>query len=142
MTTNFRIDKQGKWFHEGREIHRQKLVKLFSTVLKRDEQGRHWLQTPVEKVEVIVEDAPFIVTDLKIKGQQENREITFITNVEEEVPLKNGDQFFVRNGIPYVTMRNNLEAKLRRRLVFDLAELCVEQNKKTGFYSAGQFFEL
>ena len=142
MKPSFKIDKNGRWIHEGREIHRQKLVKLFSTILKRDEQGRYWLQTPVEKVEVIVEDAPFIVTDLKIDGEGENRQITFITNVEEEIPLESQKQFIVRDGIPYIAMRDNLEAKLRRRLVFDLADLCVDRHEKTGFYSAGQFFEL
>ena len=63
---HIKIAGDGRWYHEGGEIHRKALVKLFSSVLKRDSNGVFWLETPVEKGRIEVEDAPFIVTKLTI----------------------------------------------------------------------------
>ena len=86
------IDRDGRWFHEGGEIHRKALVKLFSKVLKRDSDGVFWLETPVEKGRIEVEDAPFIATALTVDYANDatldtHPALRFTTNVDDHVPL-------------------------------------------------------
>ena len=89
---HIKIAGDGRWFHEGGEIHRKALVKLFSTVLRRDSDGVFWLETPVEKGRIEVEDAPFIATALTVDhsdGATSNSHpgLRFTTNVGDHVPL-------------------------------------------------------
>ena len=89
---HIKIAGDGRWYHEGGEIQRKALVKLFSTVLKRDSDGVFWLETPVEKGRIEVEDAPFIATALTVDHADgatpdTHPALRFTTNVDDHVPL-------------------------------------------------------
>ena len=75
-----RIERDGTWFYGDSQIGREKLVRLFSTILRRDEDENYYLVTPVEKILVTVEDAPFIATQMDVSGEGETQKITFTTN--------------------------------------------------------------
>ena len=120
---NFRIDREGKWFHEGHLIAREALVKLFADKgLKRDGQGRYWLQSPYEKYAVEVEDVPFVVTDYEISEGQ----FILTTNLGEEVkvtpdnPLELRTYPAAKEKIPYIHIREGLYARMGRAVYYEL----------------------
>ncbi|MFK7839684.1 MAG: DUF1285 domain-containing protein [Bdellovibrionales bacterium] len=116
---DFRIDVNGTWFHEGKEIKREALAKLFSDrALKIDGEGRYWLQTPYEKYAVNVEDVPYVAIDFEYTDQS----IIFRTNMQEEIKLTATIQWEIRNGIPYFEVRNGLFAKIGRSVLYNLIE--------------------
>ena len=144
-----RIAKDGTWFHEGRPINRKPLVKLFSTVLRRDEAGAYWLQTPVEKGQIEVEDAPFTAVELSVEGQGQSQVLRFKTNLDawidcdERHPLR----LAVDEGgapRPYILVRDGLEALILRGPYYQLAELAVPDGPAAalGVWSRGSFFTL
>lgn len=122
-----RVD--GTWFYLGTPIGREALVRLFSTVLRKDEDGRTYLVTPVEKVGIRVEDAPFLAVEMTVTGEQEGRVLTFRTNVGDVVEA--GREHPLRFTIagehaelkPYLHVRGRLEALVSRALMYDLVEL-------------------
>lgn len=135
------IRADGTWFYQGTPIGRPAMVRLFSTVLKR-EDGKFFLVTPVEKVGIRVQDAPFIATDAEILPDR----ITFTTNVGDEV-LADADHPIIMRGDaqeprPYVHVRAGLEALIDRKTFYRLAAAADEVDGKTGVRSAGQFFAL
>ena len=77
---DIRIDREGRWFHEGDEIKRQPLIDLFATLLRK-EGGDYFLVTPVEQMQIAVEDSPFVVVDMDVRGHGENADVLFTTNV-------------------------------------------------------------
>jgi hypothetical protein len=139
-----KIARDGTWSYQGSPITRPALVRLFSTILRRDPDG-HVLVTPVEKVAVEVEDAPFLAVSMAVEGET----LVFTTNVGDEVragadhPLRfeTGPADGVK---PYVRVRGDLWALVTRALVYDLAELAqtrdVDGRLQTGVSSQGQFF--
>ena len=151
---NIKIASDGRWFHEGGEIHRKALVKLFSTVLKRDSDGVFWLETPVEKGRIEVEDAPFIATELTVEradDAQLDRDATlyFITNVDDHVPLDAAHPLQMLpspdgSGMrPYIEVRDGLLAKLSRPVYYELAARAVTgDDGKIGVWSHDHFFVL
>ena len=91
---DIRIAADGTWFHEGGPIRRKKLVKLFASVLKRDDAGDYWLETPVERARIRVEDAPFVALEMTVSGSGRDQCLTFRTNIDAEIMkifLKSGD---------------------------------------------------
>jgi hypothetical protein len=122
------IRADGTWFYMGTPIGRAPLVRLFSTVLRRDEDGRTYLVTPVEKVGIRVEDAPFLAVEMNVSGTSGERLLTFRTNVGDVVeagpdhPLR----FAIAGGNdelkPYLHVRGRLEALVTRALMYDLVE--------------------
>ncbi|MCB1682465.1 MAG: DUF1285 domain-containing protein [Rhodospirillales bacterium] len=121
---NFRIDSEGRWFHDGQPIAREALVVLFAhRGLKRDAQGRYWLQSPYEKYRVEVEDVPFIVTDYDIS----EKEFVLTTNIGEKVrvtpdnPLELRSYKGAENKIPYIHVREGLYARIGRAVYYELA---------------------
>jgi hypothetical protein len=151
---NIKIASDGRWFHEGGEIHRKTLVKLFSTVLKRESDGVFWLETPVEKGRIEVEDAPFIATALTVECADEaqlDRDATlyFTTNVDDHIPLDmthplqmlpSPDGSGMR---PYIEVRDGLLAKLSRPVYYELAARAVTgDDGKIGVWSHDHFFVL
>ena len=135
------------WEYRGSPIGRPALVKLFARVLRRDADGRTYLVTPAEKVDVTVADAPFLAVEMAVQADGRGQEITFRTNVDDLVPL--GPEHPLRiardaaGGLkPYVRVRGRLEALLTRALTYDLAELTVEVGDALGVWSRGRFFEL
>lgn len=124
---DMRIAADGTWHYMGTPINRPALVKLFSTVLRKDPE-RHVLVTPVERVGIAVEDAPFLAVEMAVAGDGPERTIAFRTNVDDLVhvdaahPLRfDKDE---GGGIkPYVLVRGGLWALVTRALTFDLVEL-------------------
>lgn len=126
------INNDGNWFHEGEEIKRDKLKRLFSTILKK-EKDDYYLVTPVEKWRVQVEDLPFVVVLCDVTHKPEGIQVTLLTSVGDEVQLS-ADRCIELdlNKVPRVEIRDGLYARLNRNVYYRLAELVSEE-------SGGQF---
>jgi len=123
------IKRDGTWFYLGTPIGRMPLVQLFSSVLRRDEDGKTYLVTPVEKVGIRVEDAPFVAVEVDASGDGDARVLTFRTNVGDVVEagpkhaLRFVDEPETGGLKPYLHVRGRLEALLARPVMYELAEL-------------------
>ncbi|KAB2695324.1 DUF1285 domain-containing protein [Ochrobactrum sp. Kaboul] len=123
------IRADGTWFYMGTPIGRKQLVRLFSTVLRKDEDGKTYLVTPVEKVGIRVEDVPFIAVEMQVSGEGAAQTLTFRTNVGDvvEVDADHPLRFVVEvesDGLkPYVLVRGRLEALVTRSVMYDLVGL-------------------
>lgn len=123
------IRADGTWFYMGTPIGRAPLVRLFSTVLRRDEDGRTYLVTPVEKVGIRVVDAPFLAVEMQVTQREGRQVLTFRTNVGDVVeagaehPLRFEISGENRELKPYLTVRGRLEALVSRAVMYDLVEL-------------------
>ena len=142
------ITADGRWVHEGATINRAPLVRLFSTVLRRDPDG-YWLVTPVEKMKITVEDAPFIATALDAGADAEGRPVLrFATNVGDEVEA--GPDHLIRVEIdpatdeprPYLHVRRGLEALISRPVFYELVEMAQERDGTLGVESGGTWFPI
>ena len=148
---DIRIATDGRWFHEGDEIRRIEIVKLFASVLMRDKTGDYWLVTPVEKGRITVDDAPFIVCEMLASSSADRRsnEIHFRTNLDENIALDAAHPILLRPAHdlqdfrPYIEVRDGLLAKLSRPVYYQLAEY-VEKGAdgRLGVWSHKQFFAL
>lgn len=129
------IAGDGTWNYRGSPIRRQPLVKLFASVLRRDPDGRHYLVTPVEKVDVAVEDAPFLAVEMEVLGAGSDRVIVLRTNVDDVVRVgpENPLRFAVEVGTggikPYVLVRGRLEALATRPVTYELLALVEEAQR-------------
>jgi hypothetical protein len=143
------IQRDGTWLYQRSPIGRKALVKLFSRVLRKDEDGRHYLVTPVEKVDVAVADAPFLAVEMEVQGQGPEQRLIFRTNVDDVVrcgpshPLR----FVVEEGSgglkPYLLVRGRLEALVTRAVYYDLVELALEgEDGSLGVWSDGAWFAM
>lgn len=142
-----RIARDGTWYHEGSPIGRPAMVRLFSTILRREPDGRFVLVTPVEKLDIAVEDAPFVAVELKSEGKDRARALAFRLNTGDLViagpdhPLR----FEARDDgpHPYLSVRAGLDARLARPVYYELAELALEEGARPpGLWSQGVFFAL
>ena len=146
------IRADGSWWHEGGRINRKKLVRLFSTILRKDEDGSVWLVTPYEKVVVHVEDAPFMAVRVDKAGEGERQSLAFVTNVDDVVVAGPDHELRVETDAatgepsPYVRVRGRLDAKLTRAVFHELAGHAVPNpdngGRTLGVWSQGQFFDL
>jgi hypothetical protein len=145
---DIRIRRDGVWFHEGTPIGREALVRLFSTVLRLDPDGYH-LVTPVEKMKITVEDAPFIATRVdRAKNSDGGETLVFQTNVGDTVEA--GPENKIRVEIdpetgeprPYVHVRRGLEALIARPVFYELAEMAAPEGDVWGVRSDGAFFPI
>jgi hypothetical protein len=138
-----RIARDGTWFHHGAPIGRPALVKLFSTVLKRDEAGDYWLITPAERGRIAVEDAPFVAVELKAEGAGLDQKLSFRTNVDDWVTAGAAHPIQVRAGLeadrdlgdaprPYILVRDRLEARIGRAVFYELVDLASERTTEHG----------
>jgi hypothetical protein len=140
------ILRDGTWVYQGSPIGRKPLVRLFSRVLRRDADQRFYLVTPVEKVDVAVEDAPFLAVEMEVTGSGSAQRLVFRTNVDDVVicgpehPLRFEEEAGSGGMKPYLTVRGRLEALVTRALYYDLVELAVEGEHGLGIWSSGQFF--
>lgn len=145
------IRADGTWWHEGRIIGREKLVRLFSTILRKDDDGETYLVTPYEKVIVRVEDAPFLAVRVDVSGTPgQDQTLVFTTNLGDvtvagnDAPLRIETDPETLEPAPYVLVRGRLEAKLTRPTFYELvgyAEPNPADNGQTlGVWSGGQFF--
>ena len=123
------IAADGTWIYQGSPIGRIAMVKMFARILRRDEDGRHYLVTPVEKVDVSVADAPFRAVEMEIEAPGPEQTLILRTNVDDIVRVgpANPLRFAVESASgglkPYVLVRGRLEALLTRALYYDLVEL-------------------
>lgn len=150
--SDFRIARDGTWYHQGAPMGRQAMVRLFSTILCRDAKGTYWLKTPVEKCRIEVEDAPFMMIGFRVRELEQGRTICFKTNVNEwvavdaEHPLELRTDPETGDHVPYVHVRDGLDAKLNRSTYYELMEHMLADGEtrdgKRGVVSAGQFFAL
>lgn len=142
---DIRLAADGRWFHEGAEIRRERLVALFSTVLRLDDDG-YCLVTPAEKLRIVVEDAPFLAIDLESDGAGGARRLIFTTNVGDHVLADSAHPIEVeeRGGEPrpYVTVRDGLRARLTRSVFYRLVELGTPAGGELEVWSAGSRFVL
>ena len=142
------IRRDGVWLYQGSPIGRKPLVRLFSRVLRRDADGKHYLVTPVEKVDVAVEDAPFLAVELEVAGEGASQDLIFRTNVDDVVrcgpsnPLRFETEAGSGGLKPYLLVRGRLEALVTRALYYDLVEMAVEDAGRLGLWSGGTFFPL
>lgn len=146
------IRRDGLWFHEGSPIGRPQLVRLFSTVLRR-EGGEYYLVTPVEKMKITVEDVPFLAVEMDLLAGPVLR---FRTNVGDEVLAGPEHEIIFRQNVdrgtaqkpdeglvPYLHVRRGLEARLTRPVYYQLAELAETDpagGPMPGVISHGAFF--
>ncbi len=142
------ILKNGTWLHDGQPIVRSALVKLFSTILRKDADGKTWLVTPVEKILVEVEAAPFLAIAVEQVMGNAGPNLYFTTNVDAVVLADVDHRIRVTTDEedltpqPFVMVRGNLEAMLTRPVFYQLVEWAVEQDGQLGVQSAGEFFAL
>ncbi|MDG1470208.1 MAG: DUF1285 domain-containing protein [Ascidiaceihabitans sp.] len=142
---DMRIARDGTWFYEGTPIGRPGLVKMFSSILKR-EDGKYFLVTPVEKVGIIVDDAPFVAIDFDVTGTGENQVLTFTTQVDDmakagpDLPIRVECDPETGEPSPYVLIRSDLEALIDRKSFYRLVDLGVHHDGWFGVWSGGQFF--
>jgi hypothetical protein len=145
---DMRIAADGTWFYMNSPIGRKPLVRLFASVLRRDADGRYYLVTPVEKVGIRVDDAPFTAIRMTVAGEGCNQTIRFETNVEDEVsvdaahPLRFAEEQGTGGLKPYVLVRGRLEALVSRALFYDLAAAGTVEEGWFGVWSSGQFYPM
>ncbi|KAB2914851.1 MAG: DUF1285 domain-containing protein [Hyphomicrobiaceae bacterium] len=143
-----RIRSDGVWLYQGSPIGRMPLVKLFASVLRKDADGRHYLVTPAEKVDVAVEDAPFMAVEMEVQGSGRGQSLIFRTNVDDVVtagpehPLRFAVEPRSEGLKPYLLIRGRLEALVTRALYYDLVELAVEDGGRLGLWSGSKFFPM
>ena len=148
---DMRIARDGTWFYLGTPIGRPGMVKLFSSIIRR-EGDAYFLVTPVEKVGIIVDDAPFLAIDLESTGEGDNQRVTFTTQVGDTATAGPANPLrVVRNPAtgepsPYVLIRSNLEALIDRKSFYRLIDLCQNMQHQGsdwfGLWSGGMFFPI
>jgi len=149
---DIRIARDGTWFYHGSPIGRKRLVKLFATVLKRETDGTYVLETPVEKGRIQVDDVPFVAVELTAAGEGESQHLKLRTNIDEFVtvdadhPIRVSDDPGTGHPIPYVMVRDGLEARIARPVYYELVALGLERESGSahlyGVWSSGTFFPL
>ena len=144
--SEMRIARDGTWFHQGSPIARQAMVRLFSTILRREPDGRFVLVTPVEKLDIEVEDAPFVAVELKAEGEGKAMSLAFRLNTGDLVIAGPDHPLRLEAGPegphPYLTVRDSLEALIARPAYYELAELALAGGEPPGLWSGGAFFPM
>lgn len=148
---DMRIARDGTWYYLGTPIGRKPMVRLFSTIIRRDGDD-YFLVTPVEKCGITVDDAPFVAVTLVAEGEGEQQVLRFTTNVEDEVvadaahPIRVELDSQTQEPSPYVRVRVNLEALIHRNVFYQLVELAVSREidgvEWLGVWSSGEFFPI
>jgi len=148
---DMRIARDGTWFYLGTPIGRKPLVKLFSSIIRKDGDD-YFLVTPVEKVGITVEDAPFVAIDFDVAGSGTGQTITFTTNVDDTAvagpdhPIRVTRDPVTGEPSPYVLIRANLEALIDRKSFYRLVDLGVHNDHQGqswfGVFSDGMFFPI
>ena len=146
--SHMRIDGEGRWFHEGREIRRPELVSLFARLLRREPDGRHVLVTPVEMLDIDVADAPLIAVDMRSEGEGPARQLAFRIGATAQWIAADADhRLRLEPGAlgprPYLGLDAGLCARLARPVYYALADLAIEEgNAPAGLWSGGAFHAL
>ncbi len=153
----FLIKRDGTWLYQGTPINRKELVCLFASVLRREEDGSWWLQTPAERGRIEVEDAPFLAVELDWTGDGRHQTLSFRTNIDQVVtagpehPIRISQDLFTCEPTPYILLRSGaghlgVEARINRATYYELVALSVPEwvgtKRHLGVWSLGQFFSL
>lgn len=148
---DMRIARDGTWWYLGTPMGRKELVKLFSSIIRKDGDD-YFLVTPVEKVGITVDDAPFVAIDFETTGEGRDQVMTFVTHVDDEAvagpenPIRVVRDPETGEPSPYVLIRANLEALIDRKSFYRLVEIGahedVEGESWFGVWSSGQFFPI
>jgi len=145
--SEMRIARDGTWYHQGRPIRRPAMVRLFSSVLRREADGSHVLVTPIEKLEIDVEGTAFRAIEMESEGEGRGRIVAFRLDSGDAVILGPDNPLRIvadeHGPNPRILVRHGLEAEISRPLYYDLAELAIaEGNTPPGIWSSGTFFPL
>jgi len=145
--SEMRIAGDGTWYHQGTPIRRPAMVRLFSTVLRREPDGRHVLVTPVEMLDIEVERTAFRAVEMMSEGQGDGRRIAFRLDNGDAVVLDADHPLRIvgteQGPSPRLLVRHGLEAELTRATYYELAELALaEASDPPGIWSSGTFFPL
>lgn len=149
---DLRIARDGTWYHEGAPIRRPELVRLFASVLRRDEAGTYWLVTPVERTRIVVEDVPFLAVEWAVREEEGGPVLSFRTNVGRwveagpEHPIRLASDPESGETKPYIGLGNGLEARIARPVYYDLVERAIAGAEvgeaEIGVWSRGTYFTL
>ncbi|KQN31361.1 hypothetical protein ASF00_00640 [Sphingomonas sp. Leaf34] len=145
--SEMRIARDGTWYHQGSPIGRPAMVRLFSTILRREADGSHVLVTPVEKLDIAVEDAPFTAVEMKAEGSGRDAKLAFRLNTGDLVTAGPDHALrFVEDADgprPYLVVRGGMEALVVRSVYYELAERAIADGATPpGLWSDGAFFAL
>ena len=145
--SEMRIARDGTWFHQGSPIGRIAMVRLFSRILRREPDGGYVLVTPVEKLDIVVEDAPFIAVEMKVEGEGAAMRLAFRLNTGDLVTAgpNHGLRFATGDDgpRPYLHVRAGLEALIARPVYYEIAELALAgDGDPAGVWSDGAFFAI
>ncbi len=145
--SEMRIAADGTWFHQGSPIGRAAMVRLFSTILRREADGRFVLVTPAEKLDIDVDDAPFTAVELKMDGEGRDARLAFRLNTGDLIVAGAGHALRFEDREdgprPYRQVRAGLEALIARRVYYELAEIALANGSAPpGVWSNGAFFAL
>lgn len=145
--SEMRIARDGTWYHQGSPIRRPAMVRLFSTVLRREPDGSHVLVTPVEKLSIEVESTAFRAIEMQSEGEGRARRIAFKLDSGDAVMLGPDHVLTMvptdRGPSPRISVRHGLQAELSRSIFYELAEIALaEGGSPPGIWSNGRFFPL
>lgn len=145
--SDMRIARDGSWYHQGSPITRPAMVRLFSTILRREEDGSYVLVTPVEKLDIDVEDAPFVAREMRVSGTGSAMQLAFRLNEDSFVSAGPKNTIRVVEGPdgprPYLHVRDGLDALISRAIYYELVQLALENSSTPpGVWSNGTFFSL
>ena len=147
---DIRISRDGRWYYRGTPIERPEMVRLFASVLRR-EGSRHYLVTPVEKLEIMVEDAPYVAVEMSRFGRGSAQTLAFRLQTDEIViadpdhPIRIETDPETGSPRPYIRVRDALDALIARPVYYELADLATpaaDDPGRLGVRSAGAFFPL
>ena len=147
-----RISRDGQWIYQGDPIRRDALVRLFASILRREDDGEYYLVTPVEKWRIQVQDTPLLAHSLTVEGEGRNQQVSLTTNVGETLVISEKHPLRVdcypgsNEPRPVILVRHGIEARLTTSAYYDLAQHLVEQTvdgqSVYGLYSCGNFYKV
>ena len=145
--SEMRIARDGTWYHQGSPIGRIAMVRLFSRILRREPDGSYVLVTPVEKLDIAVEDAPFVAVEMKAEGEGTAMRLAFRLNTGDLVTAGPNHALRFATGDdgprPYLHVRAGLEALIARPVYYEIAELALASDADpAGVWSDGAFFAI
>jgi uncharacterized protein len=145
--SDMRIARDGTWYHQGSPIGRETMMRLFSSILRREEDGHYVLVTPAEKLDIDVEDVPFIAVELKSESEGKARRLAFRLNTGDLVVAGPANALrFAENAdgpMPYLHVRGGMDARIARPVYYELANLALDEAADPlGLWSDGTFFPM
>ncbi len=145
------IDNEGEWFYQGTPFKRDKMIQLFSHLLRK-EGMQYYLVTPVEKLKIRVEDVPFVITGVTFTTEKDTQYITFTTNTGDSVRLDNTHPLYFSSAhglahttnslLPYIRIRYSLEARINRNVYYELTNKVVDHQGAWGVWSDNKFWSM